>query len=123
MLGKYMPTQSSTIQKAQKTNISCAMKPMADSNAALPIATASLRVIEVLARLWELLLAVNSMEPAIMEHMKQAKMRPNGGSTDSPAPVRALTIAADQKKTKRYIIDSKSEDAVARARMRLSRDM
>jgi len=63
---------------------------------------------------------VNSIEPAIMAHMKLEKISPNGGSSLMPAIERALFMAADQKNTNRYIIDSKTDEATARASIRLS---
>lgn len=92
----------------------------ADSSEALANVMAALRMKDALATLCELLAVVNSTDPAIMQHMKQAKMRPKGGSSVMPEALRALTSAADQKKTKRYIMDSNSEEAVVRAKMRLS---
>lgn len=93
---------------------------MDDSSAALAKVMATLRSCEAVAMLWELLFVVKSIEPSIIAHIKQANIRPNGGSSVTPSAFRALTIAEDQKKTNRYIIDSKSEDAVASANTRLS---
>lgn len=92
----------------------------ADSSEALANVMAALSMKDALATLCELVAVVNSTDPAIMQHMKQAKMRPNGGSSVMPEALRALTSAAYQKKTKRYIMDSNSEEAVVRAKMRLS---
>lgn len=120
MLGKYMPTHNSTKQKAQKTKYSWDGTITAARSEALANVMAALRMNDALATLCELLAVVNSADPAIMQHMKQAKMRPKGVSSVTPEMLRALTSAADQKNTKRYIIDSNSEDAVVKARMRLS---
>lgn len=120
MLGKYMPTHSSTRQKAQKTKYSWDGTITAAKSEALANVMAALSMNDALATLCELLAVVNSADPAIMQHMKQAKMRPNGVSSVTPEVLRALTSAADQKNTKRYIMDSNSDEAVVRARMRLS---
>jgi hypothetical protein len=120
MLGKYMPTHSSTTQNDQKTRCSCDIKTTAESNAALANTMAACRDLEAPATLRELLNVVKSIEPAIIAHMKQAKIKPYGGSSSKPTVLRELTIAADQKNTNRYIIDSKNEDAVTRANIRLS---
>lgn len=120
MLGKYMPTHSSTRQNAQKTRYSCDGTTTADSSEVLANVMAKFSTRDALATLCELVAVVKSTEPAIMQHMKQAKMSPKGGSSVMPEALRALTSAADQKKTKRYIMDSNSEEAVVRARMRLS---
>lgn len=120
MLGKYMPTHSSTKQNAQKTRYSWDGTITADSSETLANVIAALRMKEALAILYELLAVVNSTDPAIIEHMKQAKMRPKGGSSVTPETLRALTSAEDQKNTKRYIMDSNREEAVVRAKIRLS---
>lgn len=92
----------------------------ADSSEALANVIAALRVNEALVILCELLAVVNSTDPAIMQHMKEANMRPKGGSSVTPETLRALMSAADQKNTKRYIMDSNSEAAVVKAKIRLS---
>lgn len=84
MLGKYMPTQSSTRQNAQKTRYSWDGMMTADSSEALANVMAALSVNDALATLSELLDVVSSTEPAIMQHMKQAKMMPKGGSSVTP---------------------------------------
>lgn len=120
ILGKYMPTHSSTKQNAQKTRYSWDGTMTAESSETLANVIAALRMKDALAILCELLAVVKSTDPAIMEHMKQAKMRPKGGSSVTPETLRALTSADDQKNTKRYIMDSNSDEAVVRAKMRLS---
>jgi membrane glycosyltransferase len=120
MLGKYMPTHSSTKQNAQKTKYSWDGMITADSSETLANVMAALRMNDALPTSCELLAILNNVDPAIMQHMKQAKMMPKGGSSLMPETWRALTTAADQKNTKRYIMDSNKDEAVVRAKMRLS---
>lgn len=120
MLGKYMPTHSSTRQNAQKTKYSRDGMITADSSEALTNVMTALRIDDALPTSCELLAILNSIDPAIMQHMKQAKMMPKGGSSVTPETWRALTTAADQKNTQRYIMDSNKDEAVVRARIRLS---
>lgn len=120
MLGKYMPTHSSTKQNAQNTKCSCDGTTTADRSETLANRMAPLRTKDALATSCELLAMSNSTDPAIIQHMKQAKMMPNGGSSVTPETWRALTSAADQKNTKRYIMDSNNDEAIVRPKMRLS---
>lgn len=120
MLGKYMPTHNSTRQNAQKSKYSWDGIITADSSDTLANVMAALRMNDALATSCELLAMLNSTDPAIIQHMKQAKMMPNGVSSVTPETWRALTSAADQKNTKRYIMDSNNDEAIVRAKMRLS---
>lgn len=120
MLGKYMPTHSSTKQNAQKTRYSWDRMITTDSSEALAKVMAALRMNDALVAVCEAVAVLKSPDPAIIEHMKQAKMRPKGGSSVTPETWRALTSAEDQKNTNRYIMDSNNEEAVVRAKMRLS---
>lgn len=84
MLGKYMPMHNSTKQNAQKIKYSWDDMITADSSETLANVMAELRVTEALATSCELLAVLNSTDPAIIQHMKQAKMMPNGGSSVTP---------------------------------------
>lgn len=67
------------------------------------------------------LVMVKIWEPSIMADMNVAKTRPNGGEDDSwPGIDRADLRAADQKKTKRYIVPSKKQHIRPSETMRLS---
>lgn len=53
---------------------------------------------------------VKSVEPAIIEHIKLEKIKPNGKSSLKPEALRALFKAADQKKMNRYIVPSNTHE-------------
>jgi len=96
-------------QKAQKSTISLCWKTIAAEKQALPMRMTPISM--KLAVSWVCLLVYREKrdDPAIMAHMKELKIRPNGRSPS--ALVREDLRAADQKKIMRYMDPSRKHDA------------
>ena len=116
-LGKYIPTQASKMQKLQKVKTSL-WTTTVTSKLLLAVAKIMVR-----SRAWEIswyfeTTRLNIRDPSMTEPMKQAKIMPSGRDGESACWV--AFNAGVQKKTKRYMLPSKKQEARPMVRIFLS---